>query len=139
MISIAFIAIASGLTAGFCYSLSYIVGKYFSAHYSSANLFLYVLPVGILCMLPFVGFAPKNLTAWSALIAVSVVSTYLANHCYYQGVKYLEAGRASIAATLEPVVATMAAFVILGESFTVFGCVGAVIIITAVLITIAGK
>ena len=137
--SLGSIAIISGLTAGFCYSLYYTVGKYFTSRYTSANLFLYVIPIGILCLLPFVEFAPKNLTAWSALIAQAVVSTYLANYCYYQGVKYLEASRAAIAATLEPVVATVAAYVILGESFSLLGYLGAAVIITAVIITIVAK
>ncbi|MFC1832736.1 DMT family transporter [Thermodesulfobacteriota bacterium] len=137
--SLGLLALVSGLVAGLCYSLYYTVGKYFSGRYSSANLFLYVLPVGIVCMLPLVEFAPKNVVAWSSLIAVSTVSTYLANYCYYQGVKYLEAGRASIVATLEPVVATAAAYVILGESLSLLGYLGAAVIITAVIITIAGK
>ncbi len=138
-VSLGFIAVASGLAAGFCYSLYYTVGKYFSRHYSPANLFLYVLPIGIACIFPFVDFAPKNLAAWSTLLCVSVVSTYFANYCYYQGVKHLEAGRASIAATLEPVVATAAAYLILGESFSPAGYLGAAVIIAAVLLTIAAK
>lgn len=133
------IAIISGLVAGFCYSLYYTIGKYFSSRYTSANLFLYVLPVGLLCMLPFVEFAPKNSTAWTALLAVSLVSTYFANYCYYQGVKHLEAGKASITATIEPVVATVAAAVLLGESFSAAFYLGAVIIIAAVLITIRAR
>ena len=90
-------------------------------------------------MLPFVDFVPKNMTAWAALIALATISTYLANFCYYQGLKYLEACRASIVATLEPVVATAAAFVILGESLSVLGYLGAALIITAVIITIVSK
>lgn len=133
------LALVSGLVAGLCYSLYYTVGKYFSKRYSSANLFLYVLPVGIVCMLPLVDFTPKNAIAWGALIVVSIVSTYLANIFYYQGVKYLEAGRASIVATMEPVVATAAAYVILGESLSLLGYLGAGVIITAVIITIVGK
>jgi DME family drug/metabolite transporter len=130
------LALLSGLTAGFCYSLYYTVGKYFTGRYSSANLFLYVLPVGIACILPFVDFAPKSGIAWGSLIALACISTYLANYCYYLGVKYLEAGRASIAATLEPVVATAAAYVILGESLSLLGYLGAATIIAAVIITI---
>jgi len=137
--SLGFIAIASGLVAGFCYSLYYTIGKYFSSRYTSANLFLYVMPVGMLCMFPFVEFMPKNGTVWFALLFVSVVSTYLANFCYYQGVKHLEAGKASITATIEPVVATVAAFLILGESFSVSFYIGALIIIAAVFITIRAR
>jgi len=39
-------AIVAGLTTVFRYSLYYIFGKYFSSHYSSPNLFFYMLPIG---------------------------------------------------------------------------------------------
>lgn len=132
-------AILSGLASGFCYSLYYTFGKYFSQKYSSANLFLWVLPVGALGILPFVEFADKTGLAWAALICVSIISTFLANFCYYRGLKYLEAGKASIVATLEPVVAAVTAYVFLGEYFTVPGYIGAGLIIAAVISTIAAS
>jgi len=134
--SIGWIAIISGLGAGFCYSLYYTIGKYFSAKYSSANLFLWVLPIGALGVLPFVAFSDKTFLAWTALIAISFVSTFLANFCYYKGLQYLEAGRASIVATLEPVVAAVTAYVFLGEYFTFLGYTGAGLILVAVIATI---
>lgn len=138
-VSIGITAILAGLASGFCYSLYYTMGKYFSKKYSSANLFLYVLPLGALCIFPFVQFAHKTPTAWAALIAVAVLSTFIANYCYYQGLKYLEAGRASIVATLEPVVAAVTAYIFLGEYFTPLGYLGALLIIAAVLVTIYDK
>ncbi len=135
-VSFGYVAILSGLTAGFCYSLYYTMGKYFSNKYTSTNLFLFVLPIGALGILPFVEFTHKTPIAWAALIAVSVLSTFIANYCYYQGLKYLEAGRASIVATLEPVVAAIAAYAFLGEYFTPLGYLGAFLIIVAVVATI---
>lgn len=137
--SVGWIAILSGLASGFCYSLYYTIGKYFSSKYSSANLFLWVLPIGALGILPFVQFADKTALAWTALIAVSFVSTFLANFCYYHGLKSLEAGRASIVATLEPVVAAITAYVFLGEYFTFLGYIGAGLILVAVIATIYKK
>ncbi len=133
------VAILSGLMSGFCYSLYYTIGKYFSSRYSSANLFLYVLPIGAAGILPFVEFSHKSPVAWASLIAVALISTFIANHCYYLGLKYLEAGKASIVATLEPVVAAVAAYIILGEYFTGLGYVGAAMIIVAVILTIYKK
>lgn len=138
-VSIGMVAIVSGLASGFCYSLYYTIGKYFSSRYSSANLFLYVLPVGALGILPFVDFVTKSTLAWGAIVAVALVSTFIANHCYYLGLKNLEAGRASIVATTEPVVAAVAAYFFLGEYFTVVGYLGASLIISAVLVTVYKK
>jgi DME family drug/metabolite transporter len=133
------VAIVSGLTSGFCYSLYYTIGKYFSQKYSSSTLFLYVLPIGMLGILPFVHFVHKTPLAWLALVSVSVISTFIANYCYYNGLKYLEAGRASIVATIEPVIAAVAAYVFLGEYFTFLGYWGAALVIIAVVATIYEK
>lgn len=133
---IGWIAILSGLTAGFSYSLYYTIGKYFSARYSSANIFLWVLPIGALGILPFVTFSHKSPVAWAAIVAMAFISTFLANYCYYQGLKYLEAGRASIVATCEPVVAAVTAYFFLGEYFTIMGYIGAGLILVAVIATI---
>ncbi len=138
-ISFSAVAITSGLTAGFCYSLYYTIGKYFSQKYSSAIFFLYVLPIGALGILPFVDFVHKTPQAWLALIGVSFISTFIANYCYYQGLKRLEAGRASIVATLEPIVAAVAAYFFLGEYFSVYGYLGVALILMAVLLTIFKK
>ncbi len=132
-------ALISGLLSGFCYSLYYTLGKYFSRRYSSSNLFLYVLPMGALGIFPFVTFVDKSPLAWAALAGVAVVSTYFANYCYYNGLKYLEAGRASIVATIEPVVAAAAAYLFLGEYFTHLGYLGAALIFLAVIATILEK
>lgn len=137
--SLSGLAIISGLTAGFCYSLYYTIGKHFSSRYSSANLFLYMLPIGVLGIFPFVEFTSKSGLAWLSLILVAIVSTFIANQCYYLGLKRLEAGKASIIATIEPVVAATAAYVFLGEKFTLAGYLGAAMIVAAVLLTIVRK
>jgi DME family drug/metabolite transporter len=129
-------AIAFGLLSGICYSLYYIFGKHFTGRYSSYNLFLYVLPVGTLGLLPWVVFTPKTPTAWLALVSLAIICTYGANSCYYLGLKYLEAGRASITATLEPVVAAVVAYFWWGEMFTVQSYMGSAVILFAVVLMI---
>jgi len=123
-----------GLAAGFCYSLYYIFGKFFSTRYSSPNLFLYLLPIGAVTLLPWVEFAPKNTTAWGALICIAALSTYGAYFCYYQGLRHLEASRAAITATLEPVMAAVVAYFWWEEAFGLAGYVGSALILTAVLL-----
>ncbi|RJP78799.1 MAG: EamA/RhaT family transporter [Desulfobacteraceae bacterium] len=126
-----------GLLSGFCYSLYYIFGKHFSGRYSAPNLFLYILPIGALALFPFVSFAPKSGSAWISLLTLAVVSTYAAYYFYYLGLQHLEASRASITATLEPVVAAMVAFFWWKEYFGWTGYAGSLLILTAVIIMIA--
>lgn len=129
-------AVTFGLVAGFCYSLYYIFGKYFGGKYPAETVFFYILPMGAACLAPWCDFAPKSWTAWWALLWVAVLSTYGAYHCYYAGLKHLEAGRASIAATLEPVVAAVVAFVWWGEVFAPAGYIGSVLILAAVILMV---
>lgn len=132
-------AIGFGLAAGFCYSLYYIFGKYFSTRYASPNLFLYLLPIGAVSLLPWVDFAPKSTLAWVALFCIAGLSTYGAYFCYYKGVQCMEAGRAAIAATLEPVVAAVVAFFWWGEALGMTGYLGSACILAAVLVTVLDR
>ena len=129
-------AVFYGLAAGFSYSLYYIFGKFFSSRYSSPNLFLYLLPIGAVTLIPWVEFTPKGPTAWTALICIALLSTYGAYFFYYQGLKYLEASRAAITATLEPVVAAVVAFFWWHESFSALGYIGSAAILTAVVLMV---
>ena len=130
------LGIATGLFSGFCYSLYYILGKFFSAKYSAGVLFFYTLLPGALLLLPWFSFTEKTGWAWLSLGLLAVISTYGAYHFYYTGLKYIEAGRASIVATLEPVVAGLAAWYWWGEFFTPTGYAGAILIIVAVIIVV---
>ncbi len=135
-LSISVGALIAGLTAGFCYSLYYIFGKYFSDRYTSPNLFFYMLPIGAICLFPMVVFSHKTPTAWAALICMAFFSTYGAYYCYYIGLKNMEASRASITATLEPVVAAVVAYFWWGETFSVFGYMGSFLILVAVILMV---
>jgi drug/metabolite transporter (DMT)-like permease len=129
-------AVVFGLLSGFFYSLYYIFGKRFSANYTSPNLFLYMLPIGALCLLPAVSFSHKTITAWIAIGGLAFFSTYVAYYCYYLALKYLEPSRAAITATIEPIVATIVAHVLWKESFSLAGYAGAALILTAVILIV---
>jgi DME family drug/metabolite transporter len=130
------VAVMFGLLSGFSYSLYYVFGKYFSQRYTSANLFAYMLPLGAIGLWPFVDFAPKSGMAWIGLGILSGFSTYGAFIFYYQGVKYLEATHAAVAATLEPVVAAVIAYLWWGERFSLIGYGGGCLILGAVVLMV---
>ena len=129
-------AIIFGLLSGFSYSLYYILGKIFSDRYTSANFFLYILPLGALILLPWVHFAPKTLTAWVCLFFLAFLCTYGAYYCYYAGLQRIGPTRASITATLEPVLAALTAYLWWDEYFTVIGYVGSFLILGAVVVIV---
>lgn len=129
-------AVLLGLAAGLCYSMYYIFGRHFSGRYTSPNLFLYMLPIGAVCLYPWVRFSDKSPAAWAALVLIAMFCTYGAYYCYYLGIKHLEISRASIAATLEPVVAAVVAYFWWGEIFTPIGYAGSALILIAVLLVV---
>lgn len=133
---VSLVGIGCGLLAGFCYALYYIFGKVFADRYAAETVFLWILPIGGVFLTPWVTFGPKSPAAWAALLVLAFFSTYGAYHFYYAGLKHLEAGRAAITATLEPVVAGVVAYFWWGEYFTLRGYAGAAMILAAVALMI---
>lgn len=129
-------AIILGLASGVTYAMYYIFGKRLMPRYTTPQLFFYGLPVGAILLFPMVEFHDKTPGAWAAIFAVCILSTYLAYSFYYAGLKHLEATRAAIAGTMEPVVASSLAFIWWGESFSTMGYMGSALILGAVILII---
>ena len=128
--------LAAGLVSGFTYALYYIFGKKFLNRYETPTIFVYALPFGAALLLPFVDFAPKSGQTWLLLFGMALVTAYGAFSVYYEGLKRLEATKASIIATFEPVVAAVSAYALFGETFSLFGYAGASLIIMAVFMVV---
>ncbi|WP_243546768.1 DMT family transporter [Pseudodesulfovibrio tunisiensis] len=126
----------AGLVSGMTYALYYIFGKKYLYKYATPTIFVYALPAGALPLLPFVDFHEKTLTAWLLLLALGAITSYGAFSAYYAGLKRLEATKASVIATFEPVVAATLAFALFGERFTLSGYVGSALIISAVFLVV---
>ncbi len=124
-----------GLLSGFLYATHYIVTKKYMASYSPFTLYGYSSLVAALCILPFINLNfDLSAVAWFAIIGIAFISTYIAYWTYCEGIKRLNPTKAAVLATLEPVVATIAAWVIWGESFSGFGWLGAMLIVLTVLV-----
>ncbi|MER3537335.1 MAG: EamA family transporter [Thermus sp.] len=131
------LGIAFGLLAGFSYALYYLFGKVFLPRYATPTLFAYLLPVGALGLLPFLKPHPLSLLALGAVGFLALFSTYGAYLAYYAGLRRMPATRASVLATLEPVVAAGVAYLWWGERLPPWGYLGAGLILLAVLLTLA--
>ncbi|SKA94061.1 EamA domain-containing membrane protein RarD [Paucidesulfovibrio gracilis DSM 16080] len=127
-----------GLIAGFTYALYYIFGKKYLTKYDTPTIFVYAMPVGALSLLPFVEFAHKTPTAWILLLLLAAVTSYGAFSAYYAGLKRLEATRAAVLATFEPVVAAVLAYIFFGERFGLWGYGGSILILAAVFLVVVG-
>lgn len=127
-------AIGWGLVAGWSYALHYLFGRRYFARYETPTIFALALPVGAIGLLPFVTFAPKSAAAWAAILFVAVVPTYGAYLLYAAGLRRVEATRAATVATVEPVVAALAAWAALGERLAPLAALGGAVVLGGVLL-----
>ncbi|MBB6097538.1 drug/metabolite transporter (DMT)-like permease [Deinobacterium chartae] len=127
------VSVTWGLLSGVSYATYYLYGKLFFARYAPSALLAVALPVGALGLLPFTEFHSKTAAAWGVLAAISVASTYLAYLAYGAALRQLPATRASVLASLEPVVATALAAAIFGERLSGLALLGGALVIGAAL------
>lgn len=125
-----------GLLSGLTYALYYIFGKKALQHYNTLTIFSYILPLGSLPLLFFIPWTWPSNAALLTLIFLGFSTTYLAYLAYYRGLKYLEASKAAVVATLEPVIAAVLAFFYWDEVLNLTGYLGSALILLAVLLTI---
>lgn len=126
-------ALIWGLIAGVSYASYYVVGKRLMERYAPVTIYAFILPVGALGLLPFVEFGEKSLVAWVNVGLLAFLSTYLAYLIYFIGLKRVEASRAVLVASMEPVVAGILAALIFGERLGMWGLVGAALVVAASL------
>lgn len=101
---------------------------------SSAWIFTGTL-LALLCLVPFYGLqVPPNWQAWGGLWGISVIGTALPLIFLNIGIQAVGAPRASIIGTIEPVLAMVLAVPLLGETILMLQWLGALLIISAVII-----
>ena len=127
-----------GLGAGFFYALYSIFGRYALAHYGPMTVTVWTFVFAGVASLALV--RPAELAALAqpslALTAVGLVvcSTVLPYILYTRGLARVEAGKASILASLEPVVASVAGVVLFGEPMSGLTAAGIVCVLAGVYI-----
>lgn len=70
------------------------------------------------------------------VLYVGLVTTCLSYVCFFQGMRTTTATQSSIIVTLEPLFAAVLAWVVLGETMTAYGVVGALVLIAAVIVAV---
>ena len=129
-----------GLGAGFFYALYSIFGRYALAHYSSMTVtvwtFLFAGPASLV-LVPgsrTLGPALARPDMWLTAAGLVVFSTVLPYIFYTKGLSRVEAGQASIMASLEPVVAALAGILAFGEPVNAATVAGIICVLAGVVI-----
>ena len=138
-VSVTLAGILLGLGAGFFYALYSIFGRYALAHYSSMTVtvwtFLFAGPASLVLLRPadlaaMTGDISMPLTA----LCLVVFSTVLPYIFYTAGLAKVESGKASIMASLEPVVAALTGVMVYGEPMTALTAAGILCVLGGVAI-----
>ena len=124
-------SLAWGLGAGLSYASWYIAGKRFLPRYAPVTISAWTLLAGAVFLAPFAGVRNHSARAWLLVLGLSVVSTYLPVLLYYTGLRTVDASRAAIVATIEPVVALGIGAAVGAERLSPVALVGAALVLLA--------
>jgi drug/metabolite transporter (DMT)-like permease len=128
-----------GLGSGFGYALYSMFGKHALKKYGPLTVITYTFLFASAVLLPLGGFSiqPHLLSSfhnWEMIIGLGFFPTVLAYLLYTSGLSMVESSRASITATLEPVVAALLGVFIFGDILTAYQIFGMVLVLGAVIL-----
>ncbi len=133
------IALLFGLGSGLGYALYSIFGKFLVDKYSAITITTYTFVVATVFSIPFSGIvqkaelivSPKGIILALSLALISTVLPFL---LYTKGLSGMEAGKASILATVEPFVATIIGVTFFKETMTASKIIGMLMVLLAIVI-----
>ena len=131
------ITLVLGLGSGLGYALYSIFGKMVVDKYNSITITFYTFVVATIGVVPISGitkdikmiFCEKGIYA---AIGLGFFSTALAFLLYTKGLEGIEAGKASILATVEPFVAAIVGVICFNEKFDIPKIIGMILILFAI-------
>lgn len=131
--------VIAGLGSGFFYALYSIFATYALRKYSSVTVTVYTFVFASVAILPFAGLGSLSSAfaqpaTWVNIIGIGLFSTTLAFLFYTKGLEKVESSKASIIATIEPVVATLISFFVFRELLDSWQIFGFLLVITAVIL-----
>ncbi len=128
-----------GLGSGFFYALYSVFGKYALQKYDSLTVTLYTFVFAAIAITPFSHIQQvvpllRKTEAWLYIAGLSFFSTTLAYLLYTKGLQVIESSRASIVATIEPVVASLIGLLVFQEMLSIGQYLGIGLVLAAVVI-----
>jgi len=133
------LGILAGLGSGLGYALYSIFGRYALKKYDPITVTLYTFVFASIGLIPISDIKGlfgllSNTVAFCNAILLGLAATVLPFLLYTKGLSYLETSKASIIATIEPVVATVIGIILFGEPITIYKIIGIFLVVFAVSI-----
>lgn len=114
------VGLAAAVVNAFAFAFYNLWGKRGIGRFHPWTMLTYSMAAAMCFWLPLappwqVALAPHPGWVWGALLFLVVAGTIIPFACYLTGLQYISATQANLAASVEPVVATLIAFLVLGE------------------------
>lgn len=137
--SISTIGLITGLGAGFGYSLYSIFGKFALRKYESFTVTFYTFLIATITLIPLTGIWEKWSLIWRSdnlfwALGLGLFPTVIAYFMYTKGLEKMESSKASIIATVEPVVATLLSVIYYQEKLGIMQLIGAAFVLISVIL-----
>jgi drug/metabolite transporter (DMT)-like permease len=123
-----------------------VLGKRLVQKYGALRMTAYALSLGTVLYLPYGVYRAANfdysaatLEAWLAVVYLAVALSLVFYVLWYWVLKYWEASRLAVYHNIQPVIATIVAWLWLGERFDLWFAVGGVVVLAGVLVSETGR
>jgi DME family drug/metabolite transporter len=130
--------IAGGLLSALSYAFTTLMARYAVPRYGVVKvLFLEALGGVLIIGIVLLAWgrppeAPPSAAAWRGLLGLAAGSVLAANFLFFAAVKRIEAAPAAVAATIEPVVGALLAFLLFSQHLTTLGVFGLLMVVGGV-------
>src|SRR5207302_1585363 len=132
--SVAGTSLAAGVTGGSLAAVSYagttLLARYAVPRYGAMRVLLLEILGGLVILgvvLPLSGHAPQppaTTGGWVFIAVLALGTVIAANVLFFNAAKRIDAAPTAVAATIEPVAATLLALAIFHQQLTLFGWIG---------------
>ena len=134
--------LAAGVVGGALAALSYagttLLARWAVPRYGAVKVLFLELAGGTVLLglvLPLFGrppAPPPTAGAWLYIVALAILTVLLANFFFFAAVRRIEAAPTAVAATIEPVVATLLALAVFDQRLTTLGWLGLALVVGGV-------
>jgi len=130
--------ITGGLLAAVSYATTTVLARWTVPRYGSYRMLFWEALGGVVILavvLPLAGHAPApppTSAAWLYVLALAAGGVVLANFLFFAGVRRIEATLTAVAATIEPVVGALLAFLLLSQGLMLLGWIGLLMVVGGV-------
>ena len=133
------VGVISGILAGVSFAWYSLQGEYGARKYPSWTVLFYAMAFAALpwniFMAPLSGFARGySPMEWAIILYISLIGTALPFGLYLKGAAMIRSTRASITATLEPIIAGIVSFMFLGEVMGPAQVAGGALVILSIVV-----